>query len=103
MPSIIDSIHKAEEQAAQIRQQAAEEGRVRYAEASARRDALLEEARGKARDLQKESVERAKRDAAQAAAEIRGDAARAADEACRRARENLPQAVAYIVERVVKA
>ena len=103
MPSIVEKITKAEEEAAALKREAARKGREDLA--AARKGAA--EALADAREASRRSIEAAERSAesegAALAEQIRGERAAEADALCAKARQSLPEAVSYIMERVVKA
>lgn len=103
MPSIIEQITAAEAQAAALKKDEAAAGREAAAKAQQEAKALLEAARERGRARIAELSAKAEVEGAKLAEDIRAKNASETDEACAAASKKLPEAVGYILERVVKA
>ncbi len=101
MRSIIDEIASAEEQAAQIRQQAAVAAREALAAAQEEADARLGDQAEAGRAALREAAQRAEREGSMLSQMVLAQGKEQAQAQCNAAKENLPQAVAYLIGRVV--
>ncbi|MEA5059716.1 MAG: hypothetical protein EOM66_10200 [Clostridia bacterium] len=100
MPSIIEKVSEAEAQAVSLRKEAGRQ--VREMDAAARQAALsrLEAAQEAGRALVAQAAAKAEEEGKHIAQEICEKEAAQSDARCQAARQALPQAVAYILERV---
>ncbi len=102
MPSMIERITEAETQADELKKQAAAEGRELLSAAQDARADTNRQARDKARAELDKALAEAETAGAALAAEITDKNAKEADAACDKARASIPDAAAYILERLAK-
>lgn len=102
MHSMIEQVKEAEQQAAQIRQEAVVAGR----EAVAKTQADIKEKRllsaEEEREALKDAMQKAEETGAALGAKIISERAKEADASCEAAKKKLPEAVAYLLGRVVR-
>ncbi|MDL2235813.1 hypothetical protein LJC07_06670 [Christensenellaceae bacterium OttesenSCG-928-L17] len=101
MRSIIDQVREVEDQAVTIRQEAVQQGKDLVASAQAQvKEQALKEAEAE-RLVLKDATQQAEASGKVQAEEIIAGRAAEADADCKRAEEKLPQAVTYLLEKVV--
>ena len=98
MPSIIDMVSQAEAEALSLKKDA--ERQAKEMEAAARQDAQIQAAQEAGRNRVAAAIAEAEEEGKHIAQEICDQEAAKATASSQRAREALPQAVAYILERV---
>lgn len=103
MPSIIELVSQAEEEAAALKKEAQAKAKEQIAASEAEAAAALERAHSSGRERVLAAQERAEEEGARIAEKVREVAASKADAQVNAAREKLPEAAKYILERVVKA
>lgn len=103
MQSIIDEIAAAEQQADEIRQQAAVQARETLSFAQSDAETMLSDTDIAERDKTREALVAAEREGGEAAQEILQGMKREADALCEKARERTADAVTYLVKRVTEA
>ena len=102
MRSIIDEIAVAEEQAEQIRQNAALQAREETAKAREQAQQALAALAASEREATERATEQAHRQGEQSAKETLSRMESEADDLCARANEKVELAVAYLVNRIVR-
>ena len=102
MPTIIESITKAEETGAELKKQAAARAKEITDDALARREEALKAAHEAGRACVQRSKDEAERQGAALAAELAAKADKEAEGECARAEARLRAAAEYIVKEVVK-
>jgi len=103
LPSIIKRINQAEADAAAIRREAAGEARERLAEAEAEAQKRVAAAREDGRAAVYAAEAEAEAEGEKTASGILRENAAKADALCEAAKANVPNAVAYILERVMQS
>lgn len=103
MRSIIDEIAIAEQQAEEIRQQAAVKAREAIGFAQADAAAALADADIAEREKTREALDRAGRDGDAAASALLQAMEQEADAVCEKARQRADDAIAYLMKKVTEA
>ncbi len=100
MPSIIERVADAEAQALSMKKDAERQAREMGAEAQKAAAAQVAAAQEAGRSLVAQAIAAAEEEGAHIAQEICGEQAAKAQAASQKARDSLPKAVTYILERV---
>ena len=103
MRSIIDEIATAEEQAEQIRQNAAQQAREETAKAREQAEQALSALAAQEREATERMQSEAQRMGEQSAKETLDGMIREADTLCARANQNIDRAVAYLVDHALRS
>ncbi len=101
MSSIIEEVTRVEKEAEQIRQDATASEREAVAAARAKTQEDMEAYRASWHDYRKKALENAQTEGEQKAREVYEARMRQTAEQCERAREKVPEAVEYLLGRIV--
>ena len=101
MPSIIEQVTQAEAQAASIKKEAQLQARELVAKAVQEASRIVEEAREQGRKTVHSAAEAAEMKGQELAEQVRREKAEEVDTQCMAAARKLPQAVEYILERII--
>lgn len=102
LASIIEEVTRAEQEAEQIRQKAEIAGREAIAAAQAKVKEKLEEYQSSERNRRRENLERAQQEGEKLAQTIHRERMDQIEAQCADAREKVPDAVAYLLGRIVE-